>query len=192
MIKITANHIANGTDNGNMITITITTTMMIVMNWWFSWLEILWHWDLNEMAAILQTLLKCFCMENIRILIQICLTFHGPINNMTASWPDSLTHKCIHAFIRTAKMFYELSNICMWFSGLRFPFMDIDRSRWNDFGCITVTSFWARWCLKSPASRLFTEQFIQAQMKWNIKALRYWPLCGEFTGDRWIPCTKGQ
>ena len=26
----------------------------------------------------------------------------------------------------------------------------------------------------------------------NIKATRHWPLCGEFTGDRWIPRTKGQ
>ena len=26
----------------------------------------------------------------------------------------------------------------------------------------------------------------------NIKALRHWPLCGEFTGHRWIPPTKGQ
>ena len=33
---------------------------------------------------------------------------------------------------------------------------------------------------------------IQAQIKENIKALRHWPLWGEFTGDRWIPCTKGQ
>ena len=34
--------------------------------------------------------------------------------------------------------------------------------------------------------------FIQAQIKENIKAPRHWPLCGEFTGDRWIPRTKGQ
>ena len=33
---------------------------------------------------------------------------------------------------------------------------------------------------------------IQAQIKENIKAPRHWPLCGEFTGDRWIPCTDGQ
>ena len=46
--------------------------------------------------------------------------------------------------------------------------------------------------LKSPASRLFTQPFIQAQIKENIKAPRHWPLCGEFTGDRWIPRTKGQ
>ena len=28
--------------------------------------------------------------------------------------------------------------------------------------------------------------------KKNLKAPRHWPLCGEFTGDRWIPRKKGQ
>ena len=42
------------------------------------------------------------------------------------------------------------------------------------------------WRLKSPASPLFTQPFIQAQMKENIKAPRHWPLWGKFTGDRWI------
>ena len=32
----------------------------------------------------------------------------------------------------------------------------------------------------------------KAQIKENIKAPRHWPLRGEFTGDRWIPRTKGQ
>ena len=57
---------------------------------------------------------------------------------------------------------------------------------------ITMTSQWARWRLKSPALRLFNQAFIQAQIKENIKAPRHWPLCAEFTGDRWIPRTKGQ
>ena len=57
---------------------------------------------------------------------------------------------------------------------------------------ITVTSQWATWRLKSPASRLFTRPFIQAQIKENTKAPRHWPLCGEFTGDRWTPRTNGQ
>ena len=35
---------------------------------------------------------------------------------------------------------------------------------------ITMTSKWARWRLKSPASRLFTELFIQTQIKENIKS----------------------
>ena len=34
---------------------------------------------------------------------------------------------------------------------------------------------------------IFTQPFIQAQIKENIKAPRHWPLCGEFTGDWWIP-----
>ena len=37
-----------------------------------------------------------------------------------------------------------------------------------------------------------TRPFIQTQIKENIKAPRHWPLCGEFTGDRWIPRTNGQ
>ena len=55
-----------------------------------------------------------------------------------------------------------------------------------------MTSQWGRWRLKSPASRLFTQPFIHAQIKANIKAPRHWPLCGKVTGDRWIPRTKGQ
>ena len=39
---------------------------------------------------------------------------------------------------------------------------------------------------------IFTQPFIQAQIRDDIKAPRHWALCGEFTGDRWIPRTKGQ
>ena len=55
-----------------------------------------------------------------------------------------------------------------------------------------VMWYWARWRIRSLASRLFTQPFIQAQIKENIKAPRHWPLSGEFTGDLWIPRTKGQ
>ena len=47
---------------------------------------------------------------------------------------------------------------------------------------ITFTSQRPRWRLKLPASRLFTQPFIQTQIKENIKAPRHRPLCGEFTG----------
>ena len=57
--------------------------------------------------------------------------------------------------------------------------------------CIIVTLYWARWRPKSPASRLFTQPFIQAQIEENIKAPRHWPLCGKFTNGRWILCTNG-
>ena len=60
----------------------------------------------------------------------------------------------------------------------------LSRIMWD----ITVMSYWARWHLKSPASRLFTQPFI----KENIKAPRHWPLCWEITSDRWIPRTTDQ
>ena len=44
-----------------------------------------------------------------------------------------------------------------------------------------------RWRLKSLVSWLFTQPIIRAHIKENIKARRHWPLCGEFTVDRWIP-----
>ena len=37
---------------------------------------------------------------------------------------------------------------------------------------------WARWRLKSPASRLFAQPFVQAQIKENIKVPCHWPLWG--------------
>ena len=37
-----------------------------------------------------------------------------------------------------------------------------------------------------------TQPFIQAQIKENINTPRHWLLWGKFTGDRWIPPTKGQ
>ena len=37
-----------------------------------------------------------------------------------------------------------------------------------------------------------TQPFIQVQIKENINAPRHWSLCGEFTGDQWIPRTKDQ
>ena len=58
--------------------------------------------------------------------------------------------------------------------------------------CIPMTSWWTRCCLKSPASGLFAQPFIQAQINENIKAPHHWLLCGEFTGDRWFSRTKGQ
>ena len=39
---------------------------------------------------------------------------------------------------------------------------------------------------------VFTQPFIQAQMKESIKDPRHWPLRVEFTCDQWIPRTKDQ
>ena len=36
------------------------------------------------------------------------------------------------------------------------------------------------------------QPLVQAQIRENINAPRHWPLWGEFTGDPWMPHTKGQ
>ena len=41
-----------------------------------------------------------------------------------------------------------------------------------------MTSLWARWRLKSPASPLFAQVSVQVQIKENIKAASHWPLRG--------------
>ena len=51
-----------------------------------------------------------------------------------------------------------------------------------------MTSKWARWLLKSPPSRLFTQAFIQAQIKENNKALHHWPLRGKI--HQWLVTGK--
>ena len=45
---------------------------------------------------------------------------------------------------------------------------------------------------KITSLTIAAQPFIQAHIKENIKVPRHWPLCGEFTGDRWIPRTNGQ
>ena len=60
------------------------------------------------------------------------------------------------------------------------------RSHYNDVIMSTIASH------TTSLTIVFTQSFIQMQIKENIKAPRHWPLCGEFTGDRWIPRTNGQ
>ena len=46
-----------------------------------------------------------------------------------------------------------------------------------------MTSLWAQWHLKSPASWSFTQPFVQEEIKENIKAPCHWLLWGEFTSE---------
>ena len=106
--------------------------------------------------------------------------------------PHSITSVCMSLFV-----FQQYNFITMIFHIIihMLPFISpisFDTSSYLSMCSITMTSQWARWRLKSPASPLFTHPFIRAQIKENIRAPRHWPLCGEFTGDRWIPRTNGQ
>ena len=56
--------------------------------------------------------------------------------------------------------------------------------RWRHNDHAGVSNHQPRGCL---LNRLF-----RSKSKENIKAPRNWPLCGKFTGDRWISRTNGQ
>ena len=87
-------------------------------------------------------------------------------------------HSCIQCI-------YPLTTEPNYWSKFKFKYFVV----WHN---ITMTSWWARLRLKSPASRLFTQIFIQMQIIENIIALCHCPLCGEFIGDRWILRTNDQ
>ena len=53
-----------------------------------------------------------------------------------------------------------------------------------------MTSLWARWRLKSSAFRLFTQPFVQAQIKENIRAPRHWPVWGDVNSPHKWPVTR--
>ena len=61
---------------------------------------------------------------------------------------------------------------------------------------VTVTSHYSDVIMTAmapqPASRLFTQPFIQTHIKENIKFPRHWPLCGEFTGTGEFPAQKAR
>ena len=47
-----------------------------------------------------------------------------------------------------------------------------------------MTPYWAQWRLKTLAWLLFTQQFVQVQIKESIKAPRHSPLWGKSIGER--------
>ena len=62
-------------------------------------------------------------------------------------------------------------------------------TEWVNSG-ICITSQCAPWRLKSTASRLFAQPFVQAHILENIKAPRHCPLWGESPGTRWLLLTQ--
>ena len=55
---------------------------------------------------------------------------------------------------------------------------------------ITLTSLWVRLRLKSPAPRLFTQPFVQTQIKESIKVPHHWPLWGNSSVIGEFPAQK--
>ena len=109
------------------------------------------------------------------LLLQRC--FQGKQTN-TIKITDQ--HALGRSYFNTVTIFAE---ICLWYHIKPYKITSVALN-------ITLTSWWPRWSLKSPDSRLFTQPLIQTQIKENIKAPRHWPLCGEFTGTGEFPAQR--
>ena len=106
----------------------------------------------------------------------------------------------IDNYIPTAQYWYYWHpaemRMCHWSDGDKFcKLHPVDLLR--AWFCHSKTNHTIQWrhndhdgVSKSPASRLFTQLFIQTQIKENIKATRHWPLCGEFTGTGEFPAQR--
>ena len=80
----------------------------------------------------------------------------------------SIVSNCI-VFDFHVKQNSSSSRKCFCQIALSFGLLWFDKSQISPI-YIAMTSQWAGWRLKSPASRLFTQPFIRAQIKENIKA----------------------
>ena len=79
--------------------------------------------------------------------------------------------------------------------------MDVGILKISSYGmwCFSLIIGWLQWrhdkrdgVSNHQPHDFFTQPFIQAQIKENMKAPRHWTLWGEFTDHRWIPRTTGQ
>ena len=144
----------------------------------------------SSMAALKVVILTTFSAGGDENFVET-MTFSFQWLQRNGVWDHSQLDRCLHN-LRGLKKFNTDPHY--------WPHVNVDSlkkcsrnvSLWYGH-VITATLEWAQWRLKSPASRLFTQPFIQTQIiKKNIKAPRDLYLWGEFTGDRWIPRTKGQ
>ena len=94
---------------------------------------------------------------------------------MTSSWPTGTVRNKF--WTKEISRYSSQVFISDWYLKLQQPKGNIFESA-ASVKSTTMASWWARWRLKSLASRLFTQTFFQAQIKQNIKAPLHWPLCG--------------
>ena len=71
---------------------------------------------------------------------------------------------------------HHLMPFCRW--------LQLVTSQWRHNERVGVSNHQPHHCLLN--------RFIKAQIKENINSPRHWPLCGEFTSNRWIPHTESQ
>ena len=106
--------------------------------------------------------------------VPLTVTWHLPKDTDMAQVPVS----SVHLFLVRGPLVYSVTP-----PDATHSFSADTVRHYNDVIMSSIASQIPSW--------LFAQLFVQAQIKENIEAPRHWPLWGEFTGDRWIPHTKG-
>ena len=117
----------------------------------------------------------------------LCSYLIGP----TAVWLSIVTNiNYIFSALPTKYFWTEKMVMCYaqdpitWMRGTSLPVLAVwTVPAWSSLEVITKTSQWAQWRPKSPASPVFAQLLVQAQIKESIKAQRRWPLGEEVTGE---------
>ena len=95
----------------------------------------------------------------------------------TGQYDMWINYSCAGTF--DSKIFISTRNAYVSSNELRTRFT-LCSVHWRHNGCDSVSNH-------QPHDCLLRQPLIQTQIKENIKAPCHRPLCGEFTGDRWIP-----
>ena len=90
--------------------------------------------------------------------------------------------------LRAYFLLYTIDWMCFWY------FIDLEKyiNLIVVFPVLAENIHYSDVIMNAMASPLFAHLLVQVQIKHNIEAPLHWPLWVAFTGDRWIPPTKGQ
>ena len=134
----------------------------------------------------------CICPLIVVSLSDICCTFHTSSLRNVAQFCAGILSSVYNMwhFVHIATVFDHFVCVSWLIGSKSFPNLVnlwiVVKLQTNWF--FTVKTKRAKWHGQKPIhwSQLLSHDNV---MKWK-HFLRYWPLCGEFTGDRWIPRTK--
>ena len=114
----------------------------------------------------------------------LCWEQHG--NSFFIHWQTlQRSNKCLNEIVKHTKL-QKIGNKAVEYTGSYFTVvcLRVLALQWRHNGRVGVSNHQYHNC--------FLNCLFRRRSKDHIKTLRRWPLWGEFTGDRWIPRTKGQ
>ena len=140
-------------------------------------------WEINTLILRQNGHFKCtFLNQNVWIWIEISLKFvpKGPINNVPTLVQIMAWWRQGDKPLSESVMAWLPSHICT----IRLQWVN------NSISLNVVSPLQWRHNEHNGVLNHQPHRLFNVRIKENIRAPRHWPLCGEFTGDGWIPCRE--